>query len=838
MGNSPTKESKKAGFPGASLLDSASFLCGKDTTDEDDNEDNEDDKDDKEPTFTGSLLRQADAMCISSPKKEKAEISEQERVNPTSALFARALVSEVTDNPRTMKPAQMAERERRLLKAQDAARKSTGDRKPVGTMGQPNLLGSLAHALKGDDVFTEQAPSQFNRVVPPNSMSENRAQVNTPERPTQTGKHSVTIGLSLSRRHSSLGHPDTVTRQTAFDFNELQDRQYKYVSTTDSSGWMAGGGERGGNISVQDEFPGNNGVTSMLTPQGHHKLAAPDTVHIPIITIDATSPAVVNQIVSALARGEVFIPHMSILPEALSVNGISPPDLVVRFGCERNDDMPPEEWPNWSLEFMHNQLYEYFHDQGAKWNKRPFQITLAKKVRWKTVKHMNRYFSHAERVIDAWREKGPQYLDPQLSYIEGGATPEEVARPHGIYLLRNGVPTNYFAPNFDPPYTTKMTRSLLLNVLAKSWDKKRREWTSEPVPRLVTPTILMATMCGCADPSQGGFIASEVTNTFVEQTMSKTPAVVQLTAVEHDAEEDEDEGLVEKELQPSKSDLQASQLTASTKISSVVLTPYEEEQQTELDTTLEDLHDLDLKEDSQDDESLEDLDLNEEHSVEPTPIETPKVVEQTSSLDSWDNPFQTADNNTNAPRRVGGRYGNSPTPERVRSRGGSPPNGEDNIGTHNSFRRSLTNESEHENNNTNLRSPESESDFSANFRSPTSEKGTNFRSPVSESDFSANFNSPTKESDYATFGSSPANGGAAPSENGTTTTVQHANSTSAKLVARELERKKLREEKLILEREGLDKVSESLENITPKVRLCLHRFLSYSHCFWIVFFLT
>ena len=344
-----------------------------------------------------------------------------------------------------------------------------------------------------------------------------------------------------------MGHPDTVTRQTAFDFNELQDRQYKYVSSTDSSGWRAGGGERGGDQSQQasaaenadalvDDFgsaslhphgvprgansnkntppmgsPSVSSQSQQPAPQ-FHKVAAPDTVHIPIIQIDADSPQAVDAIINALARGEIFIPHMAVLPESLSVNGISPPDLVVRFGCERNDDVPPDEWPNWCLEFMHNQLYEYFHNMGARWTKRPFSITLARKVRWKTVKHMNRYFAHAERVIDAWREKGPQYLDPQLSYIEGGATPEEVARPHGIYLLRNGVPTNYFAPNFDPPYTTKMTRSLLLNVLGKSWDKKRREWTVEPIPRLVTPSMLMATMCGCTDPGTGGFMANEVTH--------------------------------------------------------------------------------------------------------------------------------------------------------------------------------------------------------------------------------------------------------------------------------------------------------------------------------------
>jgi hypothetical protein len=537
----------------------------------------------KTPT-SGALQKffnQAETLCAESPTSTDGEEQEYNDdmdeddddsilhgehkslpSNPTSALLARALISEVTDNPKSMTPAAMADREKKLLKAQEKARQHTvsggtgpGGR-PVGApggIGQPSVLSSIAHALTGDpNPMRQMQGGSFSSagaggimpsVLPPNALSENRAQVNSGDHSindanTSTrGKHTVTIGLSLSRRHS-IGHPDTVTRQTAFDFNELQDRQYKYVSSTDSSGWRAGGGERGGpqatptnihgddNTSEGETFGNTNTVlhssqqkqqqqhpSTPTTPQGpkNYKIAAPDTVHIPIIHIDAESPQQVDFIISALARGEIFIPHMAVLPEALSVNGISPPDLVVRFGTERNDDVPPDDWPNWCLEFMHNQLYEYFYTMGARWTKRPFSITLAKKVRWKTVKHMNRYFAHAERVIDAWREKGPQYLDPQLAYIEGGATPEEVASPHGIYLLRNGVPTNYFAPNFDPPYTTKMTRSLLLNVLGKSWDKRRREWTSEPIPRLVTPTMLISTICGCSDNTTSGFMASEAT---------------------------------------------------------------------------------------------------------------------------------------------------------------------------------------------------------------------------------------------------------------------------------------------------------------------------------------
>ena len=501
-----------------------------------------------------------------SQKKQKQQQQQQQQIEGapkqethSSALLARSLMSEV-GSPNAMSPNTMTQREKKLLKAQEKARQHNlkygvsglkldtgnprGIARPIGSpsegVGQPSVMGTLAHAITGtfnDPVSIVSGGEKGGSdpsVLPPNSLSEHRA-AQVDQRTASgkglspaisdrvAGKHAVTIGLSLSRRSSS-GHRDTVTRQTAFDFNELQDREYKYVSSTDSSGWVAGGGERGGNSGETEGLSTiGNGLGPGTPSENSNKMAAPDTVHIPIIQIDAESSQAVDAIISALARGEIFIPHMAIIPETLSVNGVSPPDLVVRFGTERNEDLPPDEWPNWCLEFMHNQLYEYFHRMGARWMKRPFSITLAKKVRWKTVKHMNRYFSHAERVIDAWREKGPQYLDPQLAYIDGGATPEEVARPHGIYLLRNGVPTNYFAPNFNPPYTTKMTRSLLYNVLGKSWDKKRREWTSTPIPKLITPAMLVSAMCGCTDDHASGFVATEAT--YVDGPLDRSTTV-------------------------------------------------------------------------------------------------------------------------------------------------------------------------------------------------------------------------------------------------------------------------------------------------------------------------
>ncbi len=505
----------------------------------------------------GGRIQSKEKQSQKKAPKQKLQVESTPKTdNQSSALLAKSLMSEV-GSPNAMSPNTMTQREKKLLKAQEKARQHNlkygvsalkinsgnprGVARPIGSpsegVGQPSVLGSIAHAFTGrNDPISVKGENEGSdpSVLPPNSLSENRAAQVEQKRTASGrspspvvgragGKHTVTIGLSLSRR-SSCGHPDTVTRQTAFDFNELQDREYKYVSSTDSSGWAAGGGEKGGNTGAPEGLStiGNNFVGPGTPNENTNKVPSADTVHIPIIQIDAESSQAVDVIISALARGEIFIPHMAIIPEALSVNGVSPPDLVVRFGTERNEDLPPDEWPNWCLEFMHNQLYEYFHGMGARWMKRPFSITLAKKVRWKTVKHMNRYFSHAERVIDAWREKGPQYLDPQLAYVDG-ATPEEVARPHGIYLMRNGVPTNYFAPNFNPPYTTKMTRSLLFNVLGKSWDKKRREWTSSPIPKLITPSMLVSAMCGCSDTHASGFLATEAT--FVDGPLDRSTMV-------------------------------------------------------------------------------------------------------------------------------------------------------------------------------------------------------------------------------------------------------------------------------------------------------------------------
>jgi hypothetical protein len=72
------------------------------------------------------------------------------------------------------------------------------------------------------------------------------------------------LGLSLARR-TEVGHSDSQTHQIAFDLNEVQDREYKYVFSTNDDGWLVGGGEPG--------------------PPHSYKLPAPDSAHVEIMRI-------------------------------------------------------------------------------------------------------------------------------------------------------------------------------------------------------------------------------------------------------------------------------------------------------------------------------------------------------------------------------------------------------------------------------------------------------------------------------------------------------------------------------------------------------------------------
>jgi hypothetical protein len=77
------------------------------------------------------------------------------------------------------------------------------------------------------------------------------------------------IGLSLCRK-SDVGHPDSKTHQTSFDLNEVLDRDYEFIFSTDDNGWLVGGGESG--------------------PPLSYKLRATDSAHVELMRIGTFEP--------------------------------------------------------------------------------------------------------------------------------------------------------------------------------------------------------------------------------------------------------------------------------------------------------------------------------------------------------------------------------------------------------------------------------------------------------------------------------------------------------------------------------------------------------------------
>lgn len=274
------------------------------------------------------------------------------------------------------------------------------------------------------------------------------------------------LGLSLSR-NSPLGHPDSVTHQTSFDLNEVQDRDYEYVESTNDDGWLVGGGEPG-------------------SPKSY-KLAAKDSSHVEIMRIGTFNPewggVRLEEIVSALQSGRIYIPQIEVVPTAVVRNPDLPPELEIRFDMDpRSPDFDDTSEPlpvNWQLRFIHNQLFKHF-TFPARFCPGPFHSTFTRKAQFRSRQHESEYFKKCEKVVKKWRKEGPKPLNNGGWDIDGGSLkfPNQQGYNSGLYLFedRNNI-THYFKPNFLPPYDTPEKKEIILGLLQEEWDENVKLWT-------------------------------------------------------------------------------------------------------------------------------------------------------------------------------------------------------------------------------------------------------------------------------------------------------------------------------------------------------------------------
>jgi len=280
------------------------------------------------------------------------------------------------------------------------------------------------------------------------------------------------IGLSLVRK-SDRGHPDSVTHQTAFDLNDVLDRDYEYLQSTDDNGWLVGGGEPG-------------------APKSY-KLALKDSAHVELMRIGTFRPEwggiTEKEIIDVLKSGKILIPQIEVLPTAVVKNKDSPPEIEIRFDMPCAPDFEDLKAPlpvNWALRFIHNQLFKHFN-YPSRFCPGAFHATIVRKAEFRSKNHEEAYFSMCDAVLKKWKLTGPRPLNDGAWDVDGKPLAKPGAYNSGIWLFQDRTKIkHFFPPNFLPPYDTPDKRQIILSYLTEQWDEKTLSWVQSEYPSQMT----------------------------------------------------------------------------------------------------------------------------------------------------------------------------------------------------------------------------------------------------------------------------------------------------------------------------------------------------------------
>lgn len=304
------------------------------------------------------------------------------------------------------------------------------------------------------------------------------------------------LGLCLARK-GTRGDPDSATFQESFDLDLLQDRDCKYVCSTNDGGWLAGGGEPG----VKDS-------------------AHVEIMHIGNYAEDGHN-ITENFIVECLRSGEILIPEITVVPTGVVANGNGAP-VEVRF-----DMIPPipdfynctASLPlNWQLRFLKNQLLRKFNC-ARRFDQAAFRSTIVRQAEFRSDTIRASYLNKCEAQCSKWIGRGAQPLapprdgvspcvevvrcqlkEPKSLSIEGSVSeidendgPLDYYRS-GLWLFKDSKNISHqFLPNFLPPYDTPNKKKIILQILSEEWDERLAMWKSltsrfdppiHPIPQL------------------------------------------------------------------------------------------------------------------------------------------------------------------------------------------------------------------------------------------------------------------------------------------------------------------------------------------------------------------
>jgi len=225
------------------------------------------------------------------------------------------------------------------------------------------------------------------------------------------GNTAVGVRRSVkSKDGQKLGHPDSYTHQTAFDLNQVIDRDYEFLQSTDDNGWLVGGGEAG--------------------PPTSYKLPLLDSAHVEILRVGTYRKdwggIDLKELLRVMLSGSILIPQIEVLPTDVVANPDLPPELEIRFDMEestrggqqlKNLELGDFEafcrgpLPiNWQLRFLHNQFFKTFV-YPSRFCPGAFHSTILRKADFRSEAHRAAYFTKCTSAIKAWRRDGPKPLN-------------------------------------------------------------------------------------------------------------------------------------------------------------------------------------------------------------------------------------------------------------------------------------------------------------------------------------------------------------------------------------------------------------------------------------------
>ena len=107
-----------------------------------------------------------------------------------------------------------------------------------------------------------------------------------------------------------------------------------------------------------------------------------------------------------------------------------------------------------------------------------YDSTILRKAEFRSRAHKEEYFKMCGDVVAKWRKEGPKPLNTGWD-VNGEPLeyPNEDGMNSGIFLFtdRENI-TNFFKPNFLPPYDTPEKKNIILTYLQEEWDEPTLSW--------------------------------------------------------------------------------------------------------------------------------------------------------------------------------------------------------------------------------------------------------------------------------------------------------------------------------------------------------------------------